>query len=193
MKSTAMKQADEQLVIDIKKRMRRPIVMIGLMGAGKTRIGQALAQVLDVPFYDSDHEIEAAAGMKIPQIFEKFGEEYFRDGERRVLKRILDEGLCVLATGGGAVMNEQTAEIIWNRSVCIWLRADLDTLVERTSKTDTRPLLKQGDPREILGTLIDQRYPVYENADIVVDSREGDVKNVINEAMEKLDAYLSRF
>lgn len=187
-----VKQTDKQLVLEIKKRMRRPIVLIGLMGAGKTHVGQALAKALEVPFYDSDHEIEAAAGMKIPQIFEKFGEEYFRDGERRVLKRILDEGLCVLATGGGAVMNTETAEVIWNRSVCLWLRADLDTLVARTARTNTRPLLQQGDPREILGRLIDQRYPVYENADIVVDSREGDVNNVINEAMEKLDAYLSR-
>ena len=183
---------DKQLVADIKKRMKRPIVMVGLMGCGKTRIGTTLARALSVPFYDSDHEIEAAAGMAIPAIFEKFGEEYFRDGERRVLKRVLDQGLCVVATGGGAVMNEETAQIIWNRSVCVWLRAELDTLVERTAKSETRPLLQNGDPREILGRLMDIRYPVYANADIVADSDSGDVKSVINNIMEKLDAYLSQ-
>ncbi len=183
---------DKELVADIKKRMQRPIVMVGLMGCGKTRIGTSLAKALSVPFYDSDHEIETAAGMTVPAIFEKFGEKYFRDGERRVLKRVLDQGLCVVATGGGAVMNEQTAKVIWERSVCIWLRADLKTLVARTSRTEKRPLLQNGDPAEILGRLMDQRYPVYANADIVVDSHQGDIKTVINDAMEKLDAFLSQ-
>ena len=181
---------DKQLVTDIKRRMRRPIVMIGLMGCGKTRIGSGLARALSVPFYDSDHEIESAAGMDIPTIFERFGEQYFREGERRVLKRLLDQGLSVVATGGGAVMNEETAQIIWNRSVCVWLRADLDTLVARTAKSEARPLLRQGNPRDILGRLMEERYPTYGNADIVVDTHDGDVNAVINNVMEQLDAYL---
>lgn len=183
---------DQRLVNDIKKRMQRPIVMVGLMGCGKTRIGGGLAKALGIPFYDSDHEIELAAGMSVPKIFEKFGEDYFREGERRVLKRLLDQGLCVVATGGGAVMNEETAKVIWNHAVCIWLRADLETLVERTSRNKNRPLLQNGNPSEILEGLMDQRYPVYANADIVVDSQDGDIKTVINDAMEKLDAYLSQ-
>lgn len=183
---------DKKQMKEIKQRMRRPIVMIGLMGAGKTRIGMALAKALEIPFYDSDHEIEDAAGMDIPTIFERFGETYFRDGERRVLQRLLDQGLCVVATGGGAVMNAQTAEIIWTRSVCVWLRADLATLVKRTSRTDHRPLLKQGDPGEILGNLIEARYPTYEKADIVVDSFDGPVNELVDDVLEKLHAYLTK-
>lgn len=148
----------------------RFIVLVGLMGAGKTSLGKRLAKIFDLPFLDSDAEIEKAAGCTIAEIFESFGEAYFRDGERRVIERILTSEPCVMATGGGSFMDEKIRSMVKEHALSIWLRADLDTLVKRTSKRrDERPLLKTGDPREILGKLIEQRYPVYAEADIVVD------------------------
>lgn len=146
------------------------IVLVGLMGAGKTSLGKRLAKIYDLPFVDSDAEIEKAAGCSIADIFARFGEAYFRDGERRVIERILTGEPCVMATGGGSFMDERVRALVKEHALSIWLRADLDTLVRRTSKRrDERPLLKSGDPREILGKLIEQRYPIYAEADIVVD------------------------
>ena len=148
----------------------RSIVLVGLMGAGKTSLGKRLSKTFNLPFYDSDAEIEKAAGCTVAEIFERFGEAYFRDGERRVIERILAGDLCVMATGGGSFMDERIRTTVKERALSIWLRADLDTLVKRTTKRrDDRPLLKDGDPRDILKRLIEQRYPIYAEADITID------------------------
>jgi len=154
-------------------RLVRPIVLIGLMGAGKSSVGLRLAEALGAPFRDSDNEIEKAANLTVPEIFAKYGEPDFRDGERKVIARLLAEGPMVLATGGGAFMNENTRAEIEKRAVSVWLKADLDLLVSRTSGRTHRPLLNRGNPREILRGLIDERHPVYAKADVTVVSRAG--------------------
>ena len=151
----------------------RPVALIGLMGAGKTSVGLRLATRLGAPFFDSDQEIEAAAAMTIPEIFERHGEGYFRDGERRVIRRLLEGPPHVLATGGGAFLNPQTRALILERAVSVWLKADLDLLVARTEGRGHRPLLNRGEPREVLSRLIDERYPVYAQADVAVESQPG--------------------
>jgi len=148
----------------------KTLVLIGLMGAGKTSIGKRLAAKLGLPFVDADHEIERAAGCTIQEIFDRFGEEGFRDGERRVIARLLEQPVLVLSTGGGAFMDEATRNVIRERGLSIWLRADLDLLVNRTARRDHRPLLRQGDPRAVLSRLMDVRYPIYAQADVTVDS-----------------------
>jgi shikimate kinase len=152
---------------------QRSIVLVGLMGAGKTTIGRRLAHYLAIPFVDADAEIELAAGKSISEIFADHGETLFRDGERRVIARLLAEGPKVLATGGGAFMNAQTRAIIAEKAVSVWLKADLDLLVQRTAGRSHRPLLNRGNPREILKGLIAVRYPVYGLADVHVRSRHG--------------------
>lgn len=145
-------------------------MLVGLMGAGKTSLGKRLSKIFNLPFFDSDAEIEKAAGCSVAEIFARFGEAYFRDGERRVIERILASDPCVMATGGGSFMDDRIREVVKEQALSIWLRADLDTLVKRTTKRrDDRPLLKDGDPRDILKKLIEQRYPIYAEADIVVD------------------------
>jgi shikimate kinase len=151
--------------------LARPIVLIGLMGAGKTTVGRRLAQRLNLPFVDADEEIEAAAGMTITEIFQMFGEEYFRDGERRVIARLIDGSPKVIATGGGAFMNERTRALILDKTTAVWLEADLDTLVDRVRRRSTRPLLKDRDPRQVLTDLANTRNPVYALAPIHVRSQ----------------------
>ena len=154
--------------------LTRSLALVGLMGAGKTTVGRRLAERLNAPFRDSDEEIEIAANMTIPEIFERHGEDYFRDGERRVIARLLEGPPAVLATGGGAFMNGETRALINRAAISIWLRADLEVLLERTGKKTTRPLLLGGDPREILGGLMDQRYPVYAEARLTIPSHGGE-------------------
>jgi len=151
----------------------RTIVLVGLMGAGKTSIGKRLAARLHLPFRDADHEIEHAAGCTIEEIFARYGEAEFRQGERRVIGRLLEEPVHVLATGGGAFMDPETRARIRERGTSVWLRAGLDLLLQRTGRRSNRPLLKQGDPREVLERLMALRYPVYASADITVESDEG--------------------
>ena len=152
---------------------RRTVVLVGLMGAGKTNIGRRLAARLELPFCDSDNEIEAAAGESVEEIFKNRGEQAFRDGERRVIARLLAQPVHVLATGGGAFIDPATRRLIASRGVSVWLRADLDVLVQRVSRRTNRPLLKGGDARAILAELIERRHPVYAQAALVVDSGEG--------------------
>ena len=152
---------------------RRTIVLVGLMGAGKTNIGRRLAARLDLPFCDSDIEIEAAAGESIEEIFRNRGERTFRDGERRVIARLLARPAHVLATGGGAFLDPATRALIARRGVSVWLRADLDVLVQRVSRRSNRPLLNAGDARTILAELIERRHPIYAQARLIVDSSEG--------------------
>jgi shikimate kinase len=165
----------------------RTIVLVGLMGAGKSSIGKRLAQRLHVPFIDADTEIEAAAGCTIDEIFERHGEAAFRDGERRVIARLLaDHSPHILATGGGAFMDPETRAAIKAAATSIWLRADIDVLLKRVKKRNNRPLLKRGDPREILERLINLRYPVYAQADLTVESLDGPHEQVVEAVIEKI-------
>ncbi|MCP1336156.1 shikimate kinase [Futiania mangrovi] len=150
----------------------RSIVLVGLMGAGKSSIGRRLAKKLGLPFSDADAEIEAAAGQSIADIFAAHGEEEFRAGERKVIARLLAERHGVLATGGGAFMSEETRDRIAERGISVWLKADLDLLHKRTAHRTHRPLLRTADPRKVLSDLIDARYPVYALADVTVESRD---------------------
>ncbi len=154
-------------------RLTRPIVLVGLMGAGKTSVGRRLAAALGAEFFDSDHEIEAAAGMEVREIFERFGETYFREGERRVISRLLSGPPAVIATGGGAFMSPEIRQEIADCGVSVWIRADLDLLWERVKDKPTRPLLMRPDAREVLAGLLEARYPVYGEADVTVDSEPG--------------------
>lgn len=176
----------------IRDRLRKPVVLVGLMGAGKTKIGGLMAKKLALPFVDADAEIEKAANRTVAEIFEEQGEPAFRDLERRVIARLLSDELKIIAPGGGAMMNEQTADLIRSASISIWLRADLDILVERTGRTSKRPLLRNGDPREILQGLMDKRYPVYATADITVDSAAVDVDQNTASVLNALAHYLEK-
>lgn len=160
------------------------------MGAGKSSVGRRLAQKLDMPFVDADREIENAAGCTIPEFFERFGEEEFRRGERRVIQRILDGPPVVLATGGGAFMAEDTRAAIAAHAVSLWLKADLDVLFERVSRRQGRPLLANKDPRAVLEKLMGERYPVYALADIEVESRPGPIEVTVERAYEALLSHL---
>jgi shikimate kinase len=168
----------------------RAIVLVGLMGAGKTSIGRRLASKLGIGFIDADHEIEKAAGKTIPEIFADHGEAYFREGERRVIARLLENGAQVLATGGGAFINEETRARISARSVSVWLRADLPLLMKRVLKRDNRPLLKQDDPESVMRRLIETRYPVYAEANVIVESRDVQHAQMVNEVVKALAEWL---
>ncbi len=176
---------------EIRARLDRTLVMVGLMGAGKSAIGKRLAQALSLPFVDADKEIEEAAGCTIPEIFARFGEPAFRDGERRVITRLLDGPPCVLATGGGAFMDDTTRAKIKHSGLSIWLRAELDTLVRRTARRNNRPLLNAGDPREILAKLMAVRYPVYAEADLAVDSADAPPEITTQRVIDALGKYLA--
>lgn len=153
--------------------LTKPLVLVGLMGAGKTTTGRRLAKRLGVDFADADDEIEEAAGMRIADIFEIYGEAEFREGERKVMQRLLAGPPHILATGGGAFMNEETRALVKSTSISVWLRADLATHVRRTALRDTRPILRKGNPEDILRKLLKERSPVYAQADITVDSDDG--------------------
>lgn len=166
--------------------VERTIVLVGLMGSGKSSVGRRLARRLDVPFIDADDEIEKAAGCAIEDIFEIHGEEAFRDGELRVIERLLNGPVHVLATGGGAFMDPRTRENIRQKAVSVWLRAELGLLVKRTARRKDRPLLKRGEPHAVLGRLMAERYPVYAEADIIVESGEGPHANVVQQVIHLL-------
>lgn len=169
---------------------RRPVVLVGLMGCGKTSTGRCLARRLGLDFVDADIEIEAAAGMTISEIFNKHGEDYFRDGERRVMARLLANGPCVIATGGGAYINEATRARIMASGIAVWLKADLDVLWRRVKRRSHRPLLRGPDPEGTLRHLLELRYPVYERADITVISRDGPHDAVVEDILEALEERL---
>ncbi|MBM3541602.1 MAG: shikimate kinase [Alphaproteobacteria bacterium] len=170
----------------------RSIVLVGLMGAGKTCIGKRLAKRLGLPFADADAAIEKAAGCTIPEIFAQHGEAAFREGERKVISRLLDDPPHVLATGGGAFMDPETRARIKARAVSIWLRAELDVLLRRTARRSNRPLLNAGDPREVLERLMAVRYPVYAEADITVDSADLPADVTVDKVMVALDELRRR-
>ncbi|MFC7291315.1 shikimate kinase [Hirschia litorea] len=163
------------------------IVLVGIMGAGKSSVGRRLAQALGIPFHDSDDEVEKAASMKIPEIFAKHGEEEFRRGESSVIKRLLDEPRMVLATGGGAFMNEATRQLMQEKAVTVWLKADLETLWRRVSKKGGRPLLKKQNPKQVLADLLTEREPVYALADYEVVSVDGPHKITVEAVRSALN------
>jgi shikimate kinase len=169
---------------------RRSVVLVGMMGAGKSSIGRRLAQRLGLGFVDADAEIEAAAGMTIAEIFARDGEPYFRSGEARVIARLLDQGPQVLATGGGAFMNGETRASIAQKGISVWLKADFDVLMRRVKRRSAdRPML-QGDPAERVRHLMDERYPVYAEADLMVMSRDVPHETIVNEIVTALAARL---
>jgi len=169
---------------------KRSIVLVGMMGAGKSTIGRRLSARLRLPFLDADVEIEAAAGMSIPDIFETHGESHFRDGEARVIARLLDSGPAVLATGGGAFMREETRSRITSKAVSIWLKADADIIMRRVKRRADRPLLQTADPAATVGRLIREREPVYQRADITIWSRDVPHEKIVDECIEALHALL---
>jgi shikimate kinase len=186
-----MKNANHMVEAALENAGTRSIVLVGLMGAGKTSIGRRLAEKLGRNFVDADQEIEKAAGKSISDIFADHGEAHFRDGERRVIARLLENGTQVLATGGGAFMHAETRQAIKAHGISIWLRAELDVLLKRVSKRGGRPLLEQNDPAAVLQKLMDERYPIYAEADITVQSRDvqqTEMVNAVLKALASLDA-----
>jgi shikimate kinase len=171
---------------------RRSIVLVGMMGVGKSSVGRRLAGRLSIPFVDADSEIEKAAGMTIPEIFARHGEAYFRSGEARVLARLLESGPQVLATGGGAFMNPDTRALVALKGVSVWLSADLEVLLRRTSKRRSdRPLLQTDDPAETLRALLAEREPTYALADLTVQSREVPHEAIVADVLTALAAHLN--
>lgn len=164
----------------------RSIVMVGLMGCGKSSVGKRLAAKLELPFTDTDDEIEKAAGKSIKEIFADHGEDYFRSGERRVIARLLGSGPQVLATGGGAFINPETRARIKDVGISIWLKADLPILMRRVGKRETRPLLSSGDPEKIMRELMATRHPIYAEADITIESRDVPHDAVVTEVLDAL-------
>jgi shikimate kinase len=171
-------------------RVPKTIALVGLMGAGKSSIGRRLGIAFGLPFIDADTEIEAAAGLTIEEIFARDGEAAFRSGERRVIARLLDNPTQILATGGGAFMDPATRALIHERTISIWLKADLDLLLARVARRNNRPLLKNGDPRAVLARLIEERYPIYAEADITVESVDGPPEATVEKVLAALGKFL---
>ena len=188
--SAARPLTDPAALAAIAARITRPVVLVGLMGVGKSTVGRKLANLLHRDFVDADEAIVEAAQRSIPEIFETFGEPYFRDGERRVIARLMDEGHGVIATGGGAFVDPSTRAAVLERGIAVWIDCDIDTLVERTSRRGNRPLLKQGDPRETLTRLAKERAPFYAQAHIRVVSETGPHADTARAIIEAIDQWL---
>ena len=176
--------------MDVAKRLDRPLVLVGLMGVGKSTVGRRLAKRLGLPFVDSDSAIEDAAGYSPAEMFERFGEQDFRDGERRLVARLVEGEVRVIATGGGAYVDPRTRELLNERAITIWLDAPVDILADRTSRRDTRAQLRQGDPKTTLERLSEERRPSYEQAHIPVKSGDGAHREVVEAIVEALERYL---
>ncbi|KQM13809.1 shikimate kinase [Novosphingobium sp. Leaf2] len=183
-----------QEIAALARRIDRPIVLVGMMGVGKSSVGKRLASLLHCAFIDADDEIERSAQMSVPEIFETYGEDYFRDGERRVIARLLAEHAgddkIVIATGGGAFVNPETRALILNKAITVWLDSDVATLVDRTARKGNRPLLRTGDPHEILSRLRDQRAADYAQAPIHVTSGSGPHVQTINKVLQGISQWL---
>ncbi len=173
----------------VARKIDRPVVVVGMPGSGKSRIGRMLAQALGFPLRDTDQEIESAAGCSVAEIFERFGEKAFRDSEIRVMRRILsDSAPCIVATGGGTLMNEGVADLVRERAFSLWLRAEPELILSRTAQQGGRPLLAGDNPEKILRDLMERRYPVYAGADLAIDVRDVPAEQTLYEVLEKLDA-----
>jgi len=190
-----MKVASVPETVDIprllKRLGRRSIVFVGIMGAGKTVIGRKVASLCNLPFVDSDHEIEKVSRMTIPELFSAYGEPEFRALEERVIERLLRNGPQVLSTGGGAFMSQATREVVKRRGVSVWLNADIDTLMSRVSKRQNRPLLNTEDPRAVMERLMAVRYPVYGTANVTVVSRDDPKDQIAGEVLLGLTKHLA--
>jgi len=193
MSSTA-KQTDFNEKADMVRQLlgAKVVVLVGLMGAGKSTVGRKVATMLNLPFKDADNEIESAARMSVPELFDAYGEAEFRDLERRVILRLLEDGPMVLATGGGAYMNAETREAIAANGVSIWLNAELDVLMDRVSRRQNRPLLKNDDPRGVMQRLMNERYPVYALADVHAMTRDDKKEVIAGELIDVLIAHLDK-
>lgn len=170
----------------------KTIVLVGLMGCGKTSIGRRLAKRLDLPFCDSDQAVEEAAGCSLKEMYSCFGEDEFRKGEFKVIKRLLNESTCILATGGGSFVTEETRQLIQEKAISVWLKADLETLLARVSRRSDRPLLSEGDPREILDGLINERYPMYEMADVHVQTLDEPTGITVERVIQAVGDFIRR-
>jgi shikimate kinase len=188
--SAACPSPHDREIAAIAARIDRPVVLVGLMGVGKSTVGRKLAAMLGRDFVDADDAIAHAAQRSIPEIFEAFGEAHFRDGERRVIARLLSEGHGVIATGGGAFVDPQTRAGVLEKGIAVWIDCDVDTLVERTSRRANRPLLQQGNPREILTRLAEERAPFYGQAHIRVLSETGPHADTARAIIEAIDQWL---
>ncbi len=177
---------------ELSKRLDRPIVLVGLMGVGKSTVGRRLAKRLGVSFVDSDSAIEDASGLPAAEVFERYGERDFRDGERRLVARLMDGEVRVIATGGGAYVDPRTRELLNQRAITVWLDAPVDILAERTSRRDTRVQLRTGDPKAVLERLSRERRPSYEEAHIHVKSGDGAHRDVVDAIISELESYLGR-
>ena len=178
--------------MDLAKRLDRPVVLVGLMGVGKSTVGRRLARRLGLPFVDSDSAIEDAAGYSPAEIFERYGEQDFRDGERRLVARLVEGEPRVIATGGGAFIDPRTRQLLNDRAITVWLDAPVDILTERTSRRDTRAQLRQGDPKQTLERLSEERRASYEEAHIHVKSGDGAHKEVVEAIVEALARHLAK-
>ncbi len=187
---TATRPLNDLDLARIARHIDRPVVLVGLMGVGKSTVGRRLATLLQRDFVDADDAIAAAAQLTIPEIFEQFGEPYFRDGERRVIARLIEEGHGVIATGGGAFVDPATRALILERAIAVWIDCDVATLVQRTARRNSRPLLKNGNPREILTRLAEERGPLYAQAPIKVLSENGPHDLTARRIIEAIDQWL---
>ncbi|MBN1324965.1 MAG: shikimate kinase [Alphaproteobacteria bacterium] len=175
--------------------LNKPIVMVGLMGAGKTSIGRALSRQLGIPFIDSDKEIEAAAGCSVVDIFSLYGEEEFRRVEQRIISRLLDSGsttLKVISTGEGAFITPEVRELVLDKALTIWLKADLELLVKRTNFRNTRPQLLNADSKSILSKLIEERYKIYSEADITVETRDESLQKTLSKVLSAIRDHIEK-
>ncbi|GAA4715178.1 shikimate kinase [Sphingomonas lutea] len=177
---------------DLAKRLDRPIVLVGLMGVGKSTVGRRLARRLALPFVDSDSEIEDAVGLPAGEVFERYGEQDYRDGERRLVARLVDGQVRVIATGGGVFVDPRTRALLNERTITVWLDAPIDVLAERTGRRDTRPLLKTPDPKETLQRLAEIERQAYAEAHVHVRSGDGAHKDVVDAIVREIDAHLAR-
>ena len=178
--------------MELAKRLDRPVVLVGLMGVGKSTVGRRLAKRLGVPFVDSDSAIEDAAGFSPAEIFERYGEQDFRDGERRLVARLVEGEIRVIATGGGAYVDPKTRELLNDRAITVWLDAPVDILADRTSRRDTRAQLRQGDPKVTLARLSEERRPSYSQAHIHVRSGDGAHKDVVDAIVAALEEFVAK-
>jgi shikimate kinase len=178
--------------MDLAKRLDQPVVLVGLMGVGKSTVGRRLAKRLGLPFVDSDSEIEDAAGYTAAEMFERYGEQDFRDGERRLVARLIDGEIRVIATGGGAYVDARTRQLLNERAITVWLDAPVDILAERTARRDTRPLLKNGNAKATLERLAEERRPSYEEAHIHVKSGDGAHRDVVDAIIQALEEHLAK-
>jgi len=186
----AARSLSDSAIRTLAARIDRPLVLVGMMGVGKSTIGKKLAHLLELPFRDADDEIEQAAQLSVSEIFERFGEAHFRDGERRVIARLLDGGPAVVATGGGAFVQPETRALIHAKGIAIWLDSDVATLVDRVGRKDTRPLLRGGDPKEIVSRLKAEREAAYAEAPIKVMSDTGPHGEAVNRILKALSEWL---